>query len=153
MAELKGLAHTLPNPSILLNTVILKEARASSEVENVITTHDKLYQALSAKGIEIDAATKEVLRYREAILEGYHAVQKRGFLNTNTIIAIQRVLEENNAGLRKLPGTSLKNAVTGEVIYTPPDDKEAILALMKNLEDYINEEDEVSPLIKLAVQH
>lgn len=136
-----------------MNTVILKEARASSEVENVITTHDKLYQALSAKGIEIDAATKEVLRYREAILEGYHAVQKRGFLNTNTIIAIQRVLEENNAGLRKLPGTSLKNAVTGEVIYTPPDDKEAILALMKNLEDYINEEDEVSPLIKLAVQH
>lgn len=153
LAELKGLAHTLPNPSILLNAVILKEARASSEVENVITTHDKLYQALSAKGIEIDAATKEVLRYREAILEGYHAVQKRGFLNTNTIIAIQRVLEENNAGLRKLPGTSLKNAVTGEVIYTPPDDKEAILALMKNLEDYINEEDEVSPLIKLAVQH
>lgn len=153
LAELKGLAHTLPNPSILLNAVILKEARASSEIENVITTHDKLYQALSAKGIEIDAATKEVLRYREAILEGYHAVQKRGFLNTNTIIAIQRVLEENNAGLRKLPGTSLKNAVTGKVIYTPPDDKEAILALMKNLEDYINEEDEVSPLIKLAVQH
>ena len=153
LAELKGLAHTLPNPSILLNAVILKEARASSEIENVITTHDKLYQALSAKGIEIDAATKEVLRYREAILEGYHVVQRRGFLNTNTIIAIQRVLEENNAGLRKLPGTSLKNAVTGQVIYTPPDDKEAILTLMKNLEDYINEEDEVSPLIKLAIQH
>ncbi|MBO9620952.1 MAG: Fic family protein, partial [Niabella sp.] len=153
LAELKGLAHTLPNPSILLNAVILKEARASSEIENVITTHDKLYQALSAKGIEIDAATKEVLRYREAILEGYHVVQKRGFLNTNTIIAIQKVLEANNAGLRKLPGTSLKNAVTGEIIYTPPDDKETILALMKNLEDYLNEENEVSPLIKLAVQH
>src|SRR5690606_38817995 len=99
LAELKGLAHTLPNPSILLNAVILKEARASSEIENVITTHDKLYQALSAKGVEIDAATKEVLRYREAILEGYHVVQRRGFLNTNTIIAIQKVLEENNAGL------------------------------------------------------
>lgn len=153
LAELKGLVHTLPNPSILLNAVILKEARSSSEIENVITTHDKLYQALSAKGIEVDTATKEVLRYREAIIEGYHSVQKRGFLNTNTIIAIQSVLEENNAGLRKLPGTALKNATTGEVIYTPPDDKEAILALMKNLEDYINEKDEVSPLIKLAIQH
>lgn len=153
LAELKGLAHTLPNPAILLNAVILKEARASSEIENVITTHDKLYQALSAKGIKVDTATKEVLRYREAILEGYRAVQKRGFLNTNTIIAIQSVLEESNAGLRELPGTALKNAATGEVVYTPPDDKDTILALMKNLEDYINEESEVSPLIKLAVQH
>lgn len=153
LAELKGLVHTLPNPSILLNAVILREARASSEIENVITTHDKLYEALSAKGITVDSATKEVLRYREAILEGYRAVGKKGFLNTNTIIAIQEVLEENNAGLRKLPGTSLRNAITGEVIYTPPDDKEIILALMKNLEVYINETDEVSPLIKLAVQH
>lgn len=153
LAELKGLVHTLPNPSILLNAVILKEARASSEIENVITTQDKLYQAISAKGSEIDPATKEVLRYREAMLEGYHAVQTKGFINTNTIIAIQKALEENNAGLRTLPGTSLKNAATGKVIYTPPDDKETILSLMKNLEDYINEEDEVSPLIKLAIQH
>ena len=153
LAELKGLVHTLPNPSILLNAVILKEARSSSEIENVITTHDKLYQALSAKGIEVDTATKEVLRYREAIIEGYHSVQKRGFLNTNTIIAIQSVLEENNAGLRKLPGTALKNATTGEIIYTPPDDKDSILKLMKNLEDYINEKSDISPLIKLAVQH
>src|SRR5690606_7568741 len=120
---------------------------ASSEIENVITTHDKLYQALSAKGIEIDSATKEVLRYREAILEGYSVVKKRGFLNTNTIVAIQEVLEENNTGLRRLPVTALKNAVTGEVIYTPPDDKDTILRLMKNLEDYINKtDDEVVPL-------
>lgn len=153
LAELKGIIHTLPNQSILLNAVILKEARASSEIENIITTHDKLYQALSIKGSEIDSSTKEVLRYREAILEGHRTIEKRGFLNTNTIIAIQQILEENNAGLRKLPGTSLKNAVTGEVIYTPPDDKEVILSLMKNLEDYINEENEVSPLIRLAIQH
>ena len=153
LAELKGLAHTLPNPSILLNAVILKEARASSEIENVITTHDRLYQALSAKGLAVDSATKEVLRYREAILEGYRTIREKGFLNSNTIIAIQKVLEENNAGLKKLPGTSLKNSVTGEVIYTPPDDKDTILTLMKNLEDYLNTTDEISPLIKLAVQH
>ena len=153
LAELKGLAYTLPNPSILLNAVILKEARASSEIENVITTHDKLYQALSATGIRADHATKEVLRYREAMLEGFDLVMQKGFLNTNGIVAIQKILEENNAGLRRLPGTSLKNAVSGEVIYTPPDDYETILSLMKNLEVYLNQSDELSPLIKLAVQH
>ncbi|RYG54227.1 MAG: Fic family protein, partial [Chitinophagaceae bacterium] len=153
LAELKGLSHILPNPSILLNAVILKEARVSSEIENVITTHDKLYQALSTKGIQVDHATKEVLRYREAMLVGFSMLQKNGFLNTNMIITIQEILEENKAGLRKLPGTSLKNAATGAVIYTPPDDRDTIVKLMKNLEDYINQDDVVSPLIKLAVQH
>ena len=153
LAELKGLAHTLPNPSILLNAVILKEARASSEIENVITTNDRLYQAISATGTPIDHATKAVLRYREAMIAGFDMVIKRGFLNTNGIVEIQEILEENKAGLRRLPGTSLKNAVTDEVIYTPPDDYDTILALMKNLEVYINETDELSPLIRLAVQH
>jgi Fic family protein len=153
LAELKGLAYTLPNPSILLNAVILKEARMSSEIENIITTHDKLYQALSATGTQIDHATKEVLRYREAMLVGYKMILEQGFLTTNGIIAIQEILEENNAGLRRLPGTSLKNTVTGEVIYTPLDDYDTILTLMKNLEEYINETDHLSPLIKLAIQH
>ena len=153
LAELKGLANTLPNQNILLNAIILKEARASSEIENVITTHDKLYQALSAKNTQIDAATKEVLRYREAMLFGFHIIQKRGFLNTNALIEIQNILEENNAGIRKLPGTALKNAATGKVIYTPPDDYDTVLRLMKNLEEYLNEDNDISPLIKLAVLH
>ena len=137
LAELKGLVYTLPNPSILLNAVILKEARMSSEIENVITTHDKLYQALSATGTQIDHATKEVLCYREAMLAGFKMITHKGFLNTNGVLAIQEILEDNKAGLRRLPGTSLKNAITGEVIYTPPDDYDKILALMKNLEVYI----------------
>ena len=153
LSELKGLAYTLPNPSILLNAVILKEARMSSEIENVITTHDRLYQALSTNSTQIDHATKEVLRYREAMLAGFKMIMQKGFLNTNGVLAIQEILEENKAGLRRLSGTSLKNAVTGEVIYTPPDDYDTILALMKNLEVYINETDELSPLIRLAVQH
>jgi len=153
LAELKGLAYTLPNPSILLNAVILKEAQMSSEIENIITTHDKLYQALSATGTQIDHATKEVLRYREAMLAGFYMVMQKGFLNTNGVVAIQEILEENKAGLRRLPGTSLKNVITGEVIYTPPDDYDTILQLMKNLEAYMNEIDVISPLIKLAVQH
>ena len=153
LAELKGLANTLPNPNILLNAVILKEARASSEIENVVTTQDKLYQALSAKGGQVDAATKEVLRYREAALHGFHLIQKKRFLNTNAIISIQQVLEENSAGIRKLPGTALRNAATGKVIYTPPDDYNTILQLMKNLEEYLNQQDDISPLIKIAIQH
>jgi Fic family protein len=153
LAELKGLAHTLPNPDILLNAVILKEATASSEIENVVTTQDKLYQALSAKGSQPDAATKEVLRYREAMLYGFRFITKKGFLHTNAIVEIQQVLEGNNAGIRKLPGTALRNAATGKVIYTPPDDRDTILLLMKNLDEYLNEVDELSPLIKLAIQH
>lgn len=153
LAELKGLANTLPNPNILLNAVILKEAAASSEIENVVTTQDKLYQALSAKDLQVDAATKEVLQYREAALYGFSFIKKKGFLSINAIIEIQKILEGNNAGIRKLPGTALRNASTGKVIYTPPDDHEKILSLMKNLEEYLNAEDDLSPLIKLAIQH
>lgn len=153
LAELKGIVHILPNPEILLNAVILKEARASSEIENVITTQDKLYQALSTKGIQIDTATKEVLRYREAMLFGMNFIKKKSFLSTNAIIDIQKILEENNAGIRKLPGTNLRNAATGKVIYTPPDNLETINKLLRNYEKFLNEEDDISPLIKMAIQH
>ena len=153
LAELKGMVQILPNPDILLNAVVLKEARASSEIENIITTQDKLYQALSAKGIQTDTATKEVLRYREAMLYGFNFIKNKSFLTTNTIIEIQKILEENNAGIRKLPGTALRNASTGKVIYTPPDNLDAINRLLRNYEKYLNEEDDIPHLIKMAIQH
>lgn len=154
LAELKGLANTLPNQNILINAIILKEAQASSGIENIITTQDKLYQALYAKSAKPDVATKEVLRYREALLMGTQLIKEKGFLNTNGIIAIQKELEENNAGLRRLPGTALINDLTNEVIYTPPDNFDTISDLMKNLEEYLNNDaDDTSPLIKLAIQH
>lgn len=154
LAELKGLTNTLPNPNILINAVILKEALASSGIENVITTQDKLYQALYAKSAKPDVATKEVLRYREALLMGTLLIKEKGFLNTNGIISIQKELEENNAGFRRLPGTALVNDLTNEVIYTPPDNFDTISDLMKNLEEYLNNDaDDISPLIKLAIQH
>lgn len=155
LAELKGLARTLPNQNILINAIVLKEAKASSEIENVITTHDSLYQALTAKSFKPDSATKEVLRYREALFAGTGFIHNKGFLSTNGIIQIQNILEENTAGLRQLPGTTLKNDATGVTIYTPPNDKDAISNLMTNLEKFLNmdEDDDVSPLIKMAVQH
>ncbi len=154
LAELKGLVQTLPNPKILINAVILKEAQASSGIENVITTQDKLYQALYANSNKPDLATKEVLRYRESLLMGSKLIKDKGFLNTNGIIDIQNKLEQNNAGLRKLPGTSLINDLTKEVIYIPPDNFETISQLMKNFEDYINNEiDDIPLLVKLAIQH
>jgi Fic family protein len=154
LAELKGIVHILPNPEILLNAVILKEARASSEIENVITTQDKLYQALSAKGNQIDSATKEVLRYREAMLYGLRAIQKNDMLTINTIVEIQQILEENNAGIRKLPGTALRNSSTGKVIYTPPDQPDIVYSLLRNLEQFINlDDDEIPQLINMAIQH
>ena len=154
LAELKGIIHILPNPEILLNAVILKEARASSEIENVITTQDKLYQALSVKGHQIDLSTKEVLRYREAMLYGFRMIQKKNILTINTIVEIQQILEENNAGIRKLPGTALRNSVTGKVIYTPPDQTDVINSLLSNLEKFINlDEEEIPHLVKMAVQH
>ena len=154
LAELKGIINILPNPEILLNAVILKEARASSEIENVITAQDRLYQALSAKGNQIDTSTKEVLRYREAMLFGYRTIQNKNILTINTIIEIQQILEENNAGIRKLSGTALRNSVTGKVIYTPPDQTDVIKSLLSNMEKFINlDEDEIPHLVKMAIQH
>ncbi len=154
VAELKGLAKTLPNQGILINAIVLKEAQASSEIENIITTHDKLYQALAATSTQADPATKEVLRYREALLHGFREIQERGFLNTNSICRIQAILEENEAGIRQLPGTALKNDATGITIYTPHDDKDTLQCLMHNLDMYLNEEPgEVSAFVRMAIQH
>lgn len=155
LAELKGLSRLLPNPAILINALVLKEAKASSEIENIITTDDKLYRALTVKGQAIDTATKEVLRYRQALYTGYHFIKQKGFLSTNGILQIQQELEQNQAGIRRLPGTSLRNDRTNQVIYTPPDDPAVLNGLMHNLEEYLNsdEPDDVSLLIKLAIQH
>lgn len=155
LAELKGMALTLPNQNILINAIVLKEAKASSEIENIVTTQDSLYQALTAKSYKPDLATKEVLRYREALFAGTDFIRKNDFLSTNGIIQIQNILEENDAGLRNIPGTVLKNGASGKVVYTPPDDKVVIEKLMANFEQYINdtEADDVSLLIKLAVLH
>lgn len=155
LAELKGVARTIPNEEILIQTLTLQEARESSGIENIVTTQDELYQAgLELNGSPVSPATKEVMRYGTALREGFRRVRDNGLLTLNTICAIQSELEENKAGFRAVPGTVLKNQY-GEVVYTPPQDNADIRNLMNNLEQFINDAEmqDVDPLIKLAVIH
>jgi len=153
LAELKGLGKTIPNQAMLLNTIVLQEAQSSSEIENIITTTDALFRALIVKTSQVDAATKEVLRYREALSEAYKTLKKRPLLTTNLFVKIYQTIRENRAGIRNVPGTVIKNMSTGEVLYTPPVGESIIRDKLKNLEEYIHAENGVDPLVKLAVIH
>lgn len=153
LAELKGLGETIPNQAILVNSIILQEAKASSEIENIVTTHDALFRAFSANTTQIDSATKEVLRYREALWQGFSSLKSRTLLTTNFFIRIVQAIRANKAGIRNTPGTKVVNAATGEVVFTPPEGEEIIRNKLKNLEDYIHAEDTIDPLIKLALIH
>lgn len=152
LAELKGIAKTMPNQNILINAITINEAKTSSSIENIVTTHDEIYRAM-VRTSDTSPAAKEVIDYRSAIWEGFELVKKKQVINSNIIVRIQEKLEHNQAGIRNLPGTVIKNNITGEIVYTPPQKKEDILKYIKNLEDYINNEDTVDPLIKLAIIH
>ncbi len=153
LAELKGLGKTIPNQVMLLNTIVLQEAQSSSEIENIMTTTDALFRALTIKISQIDAATKEVLRYREALSEAYKTLKKRPLLTTNLFIKIYQTIKENQSGIRNMTGTVIKNIGTGEVLYTPPEGETIIRDKLKNLEEYIHTENTIDPLVKLAVIH
>lgn len=155
LAELKGIAATIPNEQILINTLTLQEAKDSSAIENIITTQDALFQAELQTELLIDIATKEVQDYAYALRTGFELVRNNKILTLNHIKQIQAKLEGNNAGFRKQLGTTLKNAATGEVVYTPPQQPEDVERLMSNLEQYINNDElsDVDPLIKMAIIH
>lgn len=155
LAELKGAADTIPNRTILINTLSLQEAKDSSAIENIITTHDELYRADALKKEFASTASKEVYNYAAALRHGFEIVKEKGMLTNNHILQIQDSIEENRAGFRKLPGTELKNDKTGEVVYTPPQHPDEILRLMDNLEQFINDNSlcDWDPLIKMAVIH
>jgi Fic family protein len=155
LAELKGIAASIPNQSILINTLVLQEAKDSSEIENIVTTHDELFRS---EGLTESAApspaAKEVLRYRQALRVGFHHVQANGLITNNHLIDIQAELERNRAGFRRLPGTALKDGA-GRTVYTPPQDPSEIVALMGDLERFVNEPDRFAadPLLKMALIH
>ncbi|MBP7519404.1 MAG: Fic family protein [Leptothrix sp. (in: Bacteria)] len=154
LAELKGVAASIPNQGILINALVLQEAKDSSAIENIVTTHDELFRDDADPDEFTNPAAKEVLRYRQALRAGFDLVRSSGLLTANHIITIQAELERNQAGFRKLPGTALKDGA-GRTVYTPPQDPATIVALMRDLERFINEPDllDVDPLIKMALIH
>ena len=156
LAELKGIARTIPNENILISMLALQEARDSSAVENIVTTQDDLYQAGVSDNIRIiNPATKEVLRYREAIFEGFEMVRKNKILSNNVIKKVQEKVKQNNAGFLVSPSKALVNQSDGRVIYTPPQDINEVNEKMSNLEAFINDQElsNLDPLIKMAIIH
>jgi Fic family protein len=154
LAELKGIAASIPNQGILINALGMQEAKDSSEIENIVTTQDEIFKNEVLPEAVTNLAAKEVQRYRQALRLGYEQVRHTGLITANHIIEIQAELEQTNAGFRKLPGTALKNGA-GEVVYAPPQDPSEILALMRDLERFINQAElfPTDPLIKMALMH
>lgn len=153
LAELKGTVRQLPNPKILLNAVTLREAKESSEIENIVTTYDDLYREMALKSQD-GLGAKEVLNYRSALTHGCNLVEKNGFISTNTIVAVHNIIDDTAGGIRQRPGTTIINSKTRETIHTPLQGEDEIREYLKNLEDYINDDtDEVDSLIRMAVIH
>jgi Fic family protein len=151
LANLRGLAAQIPNQDVLISSIVLQEARLSSEIENIVTTNDELYRADADADGKADAHTKEVLRYREALYLGLEALKTRP-LATNLFIEIAQRIKQIEFGVRVVPGTALKNNV-GEVIYTPPIGEAVIREKLANLEGFIHGDDDLDPLLKMAVMH
>jgi len=155
LAELKGVLNSLPNEYIMLQTLALREARESSAIENIISTFDEIYRSNLQNQTFASAAAKEVHQYAKALIEGFELVKIHGLLTINTILQIQEIVEQNNAGFRKLPGTKLLNDLTGEIIYIPPQEYDIIVSLMNNLELFMNDDSmmDMDPLLKMAIIH
>ncbi|MCC5907955.1 MAG: Fic family protein [Balneolaceae bacterium] len=153
LAELKGKSETLPNPAMLVNSIVLQEAKSSSEIENIVTTNDKLFTALSAEDSSVDPQTKEVLRYRQALWKGVSWLADGEPLSTELFIELMQTIKETDDGIRSIAGTVIANPNTRKIIYWPPEGEELIRNLLINLEHYIQADYEMDPLIKMAVAH
>ena len=154
LAELKGVVESIPNRNILISTLAMQEAKDSSEIENIVTTHDELFQDDLSPGSSLGPAAKEVLLYRQALNVGFSSVRQSGLLTIRQILEIQATLEQNNAGFRKVPGTALKDGI-GRIVYTPPQNPDEIIAAMGDLEIFIHDEElfDADPLVKMALIH
>lgn len=151
LAELKGLCESLPNSALLIDTLAIQEAKDSSEIENIITTHDELFATQESAGAS--AAAKEVQHYVAALRVGFEAVRSEGLIRLSTLLAVQAEIERNRAGLRAVPGTVLKNQTTGATIYEPPQDAREVARLMDGLVDFIHADDGLDPLLRMALAH
>lgn len=152
LAELKQAAELIPNQAMLINTLPLLEAKDSSEIENIVTTTDKLFQFADSDDTHADQATKEALRYRSALYEGWQTLARRP-INTNMAESICSQIKGIDMTVRKVPGTALANDKSGKVIYTPPEGELILRNLLSNWETQLYEQPELDPLIRMAVMH
>ena len=153
LAELKGAGELIPNQGVLIHAIGLQEAKLSSEIENIVTTNDELYRAFADEGQNTNPHTKEVLHYQDALWQGFDAIRhKNRPLTTNLYEDLYRVIKQTSAGVRQVPGTKLANS-SGEAIYTPPEGEGLLRDKLANLEKFIYAEDNLDPLVKLAVLH
>lgn len=155
LAELKGASKAIPNQGILINTLALQEAKDSSAIENIITTHDELFKNATFPDLSTNLAAKEVRNYAVALRTGFDLVKNDRLITTRHTIAIQETIEHNKAGLRQLSGTEIRNDTTGETVYIPPQHPDQIVALMSGLERFINQNgaSTLDPLVKMALIH
>ena len=152
LAALKQAGDLIPNPTVLINTIPILEAKVSSEIENIVTTTDKLFQFASGNVEKADHATKETLRYRQALYQGYMAITNKPIC-TSTAIEVCSMIRDIQVDIRKVPGTALANDGTGEVIYTPPEGESVIRDKLANWETFVNSNPEIDPLIRMAIMH
>lgn len=152
LAELKSASELIPNADVLINTIPLREARDSSAIENIVTTNDTLFRYAGLNELGADPATKEALRYRRALWEGYQELLKRP-LSTNVALRICQTIKNTNLNIRKTTGTTLANDKTGKIIYTPPVGETLLKDKLKNWEIFLHEYEEIDPLIKMAIAH
>ncbi len=151
LAELKGVARTIPNERLLVSTLSLQEAQSSSEIENIITTQDSLFK-YQVRPESSDAASKEVAHYVQGLDIGFRQMQAHGLLTLNTVLSVQQTLLGNNAGFRKVPGTVLKNERSGRIVFEPPS-PELVPGLMAKLDAFIHADSELDPLVRMALVH
>lgn len=152
IGELKGVMNLLPNPKLVLSLISLSESKDSSAIENIITTYDEIYKELVSK-VPKGGKPKEIINYNNAIFHGLKLVESKSFISTNDIVRVHEIIEPNKGGIRKLPGTVIKNDFTGEIVHTPPQNESDIRSLMHNLEIYINDNEDYDPLIQMALIH
>lgn len=155
LAELKGFCQTLPNPGLLLNTIVLQESKESSAIENIVTTQDELYKATLVGEMVKNQAAKEVLQYREAMYFGIDELQKKGIITTNLLVGIMQKLRNSHEGIRRNQGTKLTNPQINQIVYTPPEGEEVIRQKLFELEKFMNDPDYclLDPLVKMALIH
>ena len=152
IGELKGVLNLLPNPRLVLSLVLISESKDSSAIENIITTYDQIFKEMVSK-YPSGGKPKEVVNYKNATEHGLKLIKEKKFINTNILVEIQEIIEQNKGGIRRLPGTVIMNDVTKEIVHTPPQNETEIRNYLRNLEEYINLDSDYDPLIDMALIH